>query len=403
MVHPLLITDPTLAALDDSCGMKLWYARFQSGGGVTATKDILSTEMLAATQTDLRMLGQMEDIHPDTIQGLINEILNGIGYETLGKNIRSRELLYRRLGWFAAYAIFIEPHQRKLYTPIPIDAEIDFNRNPLLVRMNPGRVLFNSSTSEVEHREFVPTQSVSARWREGWEWNIQPHLSLVAVREHLQRRIHWGRIQGLNTGYISSTENAQLHHPYVYAHFNKLTGEWTHNFKFQDQDGGNWVERPIWESPLSIVEWIRKCGPTVAETQFPLSPKIPVNEEMVQAWVARKIHRERQIHAMKIACQDNKALRAIHFPQVTSECAPANNVACVYKNLCWSTPFVRSALLNKDFKVNLPLLLTREQVQPPMITLSERVEQAIIDGRASTVEGAFDLEQKTPISPTLAD
>lgn len=394
MVQPLFLTDPALSALDDSCGMKLWYARFQSGGGITPLKDILTNEMLTATQMDLRMLGQMEDISPEMIQSLIDEILAGVGKDNLNNNIRSRELLYRRLGWFASYAIFIEPHQRKLYKPVPIEEEIDFNRSPLLIRINPGRVLYNASTQEIEHREFVPTSSVSAKWRDGWEWNIQPHISLIAVREHLQRRVHWSRIQGLNTGYVSSISNAQLHHPYVYAHFNKKTGEWTHQFKFQDQDNGDWVEKPIWESPLSIVEWVRKCGATIAETQFPLSPKIPVNEAMVQAWVARKIHRERQIHSMKLACQDNKSLRAVHFPQITSECSPVHSAPCAFKDLCWSTPFMSAAILNKDFKVNLPILLTSAHVQPSMITLSERVEQAIIDGRASTVEGAFDLESR---------
>jgi hypothetical protein len=49
------------------------------------------------------------------------------------------ELLYRRLGWMNAFALFIEPGIRRLYLTIPMDEEITLDRAPLSVKVRPGQ------------------------------------------------------------------------------------------------------------------------------------------------------------------------------------------------------------------------------------------------------------------------
>lgn len=393
IVRPIFLTTPEEVAFDESCGMKLWYRKYQNGGGIKPRHEVLRDEMLEATRSDMRILSTMPDISKEAIQEQIDYILTGIPTDQQGE-LRAKELLYRRLGWFAAYALFIEPGIRRSYDTMELDEEIDLDRSPLVVRMRGGRLLRHKHGYRVEHRAFVTTQMATEKWRARWEFDILPHLYLLAAREAQEHKVDFSRMVGLNVGITAATPDAPLNHPYVYAYFNRNSGEWTHKFKMHDEDGGSWYQRPIWECPLSLTTWVEKCGEHIAEGQFPLSPQIPINAGMVQRWIDRRLYRERNIQPMKSGCRENNSLRNIHFPSITTECAPLHGPACVFKDLCWSETFMRDALLRTQFAVNLPLLLTHSAdldkpiVVPPLPrkTLSELVEKTMEDARQEAEE-----------------
>lgn len=375
VARPIFLTTPEDAAADDLCGMKLWYRRYEQGGGITPKGELLRTEMLEATQSDMRILATLPDISKEAIQSLIDEILYAIPPDQQG-DIRAKELLYRRLGWFASYAMFMEPGIRRLYDTLPIEEEIDLDRHPLVIRMKSGRLLRHKHGYRVEHRFFVPTSVSSEKWRSRWEFDIYPQLLLQGAQENYEGKVDFARIVGLNVGVSPSIPDAPLHHPYVYAFFNKLTGEWTNKFKRQDEDGGQWIERGVWESPLSITTWVDKCGAAVADNQFPLSAQVALNRTMMQRWLDRRLYRERNLQTVKIGCKEASGLRNIHFPVHTEQCAPINGAPCDFRHLCWSEQFMRDALLRTKFNVNLPALLTNP-VPPKPPTLSQLVEDAM--------------------------
>lgn len=413
--QPIFVTTLKEANLDDSCPQKLWYAKFQRGSGIVPNTEILPNEMFEATLSDMQTVSLMQDISPGAIQEVIDGVLHGLSSQDL-KNTRAMELLYRRLGWMAAYAIFVEPQIRKIYATIDIPDTTWIERESLRVNTpTSGRLLRNRQNGQVEHREFVLTGSANAKWRESWEWNIRPHLTLLAIREGLGQKIDFCRIIGLNTGFTSSVPGAQLHHPYVYGHFNKTTGEWSHLFKLTDEDGGSWVERPVWEYGLTLIEWVIKVGATVADQQFPLSPKIPLNQRVVNLWLQRRLFRERHLQSMKVTAQDNMYLRNLHFPMKTEACAPIHSAPCAFKDLCWSEPFMSAALMSQKFTPNNPLLKVEEVREIPTVTvedsilplaalrqtLSDRVEAAIGAGRSEVVSGFVPANDANTVQPDI--
>lgn len=415
IARPIFLTTLQEASTDDACSMKLWYSKFQRGGGLTPNASLLSDEMYQATLSDMRTIALMEDISQAAIQEMIDEILSQLSSDD-HLNYRAKELLYRRLGWMSAYALFVEPQIRKIYETIDIEEEADIERESLMVRVQTGgRLLRHKQSNQIEHREFVMTATANAKWRDSWEWNIRPHLNFMAIREGLGKTLMWSRIIGLNTGFVANVENAQLHHPYVYGHFNQTTGEWTHAFKLKDEDGGTWRERPVWDYPGGLTDWVMKVGPVIAEQQFPLSPKIGLNRRLVDEWLQHRLHRERQIQSMKISAQDNPLIRNLHFPRRTDQCAPVHAAQCAFKDLCWSEPFMSAALQSTKFTVNLPLLLTQAPAEPirpiptippqrqALATLSDLVEKAISEGRAEVVEGFVPITDNPHITPLNID
>lgn len=402
MTTPVFLTTLDEVALDDACGMKLWFTKYHTGAGITERSSLLREEILLTTQSDLRTLSRMEDISIGQVQAMIDEILGALTTDQK-RDLPSMELLYRRLGWMAAYALYVEPMIRKLYLTVPLDEDIELSRSPLIVKMKAGRALRNRTTSELEYREFVPTHTVSARWRDSWETHIRPHVGLIAAREALQRRFHYARIQGLALGVTPSYVGAKLRHPYVYGFRNKRTGEWTHDFKLSSEL--DWEERPTWEYPLPLTQWITKCGATVADTQFPLSPKVNVNEGMVQMWVDRRIHRERALNQVKTSSHYNRHIRSLHFSQVSEKCSPVHTAPCAFRELCWSEPYLSKALEDTKFLRN-PLtqghFLRREEIERPSAATPEslsstitRIERIALPPSLGPIEQAVNLLAET--------
>lgn len=405
-LKPSFVIDLESANLDSACSRKLWFHKYHREHGITANTALLSNEMYQATLSDMRTIALMQDISQAAIQEMIDDVLLSLVPADL-TNTRAMELLYRRLGWLAAYALFVEPQIRKIYRTIDIAEESYLDRDSLRILLpTSGRLLQHRNNHQIEHRDFVQTGTINAKWRDGWQWNIRPHLSLLAIRESLSMKVDFARITGLATGFVPALPNPQLHHPYVYAYFNVATHEWTHQFKLKDEDGGTWKERPVWEFHGSLTDWVIRLGSTIAEQQFPLSPKIPLNGRIVEEWLARRLHRERHLHAVKTVCQTNLAIRNLHFPMQTDQCAPVHTAPCPYKDLCWSEPFMSAALTTTHFTLNTAppeapssASATRplSWLSPPTETLSERIEAAIDAGRASVVEGFVPCAR--PVAP----
>lgn len=406
LLSPIYFTTHEDAVADEVCPTKLWYKRYEGGNGISLRTDLLKNAMIDATRADLRMLSQMEDISKSAIQDTINEILVSIPYDMQG-DLQAKELLYRRLGWFAAQALFIEPALRKIYDTLPIPEEMDLERRPLILRMQMGRLLRNKHTFQVEHRGYMPSPVATLRWREKWQWDILPQLHLLTAREGTDWKVGTARIQGLNIGITPNTPNAQLHHPYVYAYFNRTTGEWTHKYHGIEEAGGSWVERPIWDSPLNITTWVHKCGAQVADAQFPLSDRLAFNAGMSQRWLDRRFYRERNLAQLKPALRDPSMVisKAVNFPPNTTACAPLHEPHCAFKDVCWAESFMKDALLkSSSFVPNLPLLLTQQVkeekpiVVSPRPTLSQLVEESMSAASLQIKQGEIIDLRPTPVT-----
>lgn len=346
----IFITDRTSAETDDRCGMKFWLYKKEADAGIVPKEEPLALSLGRQTHEDLALLAEMRDISPAGLSAVVDPILGALTEEDRFQQDKM-ELLYRRLGWFVAYGLFIEPGIRARYENVHIEKEIILDRTPLWVAVTPDRVLRNRESGKLEYREYKTSISASQKWMQSWHFAIQLHIGIAAIGEELGEKVNFAQVQALMKGDYSSVDH-RLVHPYAWGYRNSKTSEWTHSYL--QAKGSDWEPMPVWEYPGGLVAWVIKCGKEVAEQQFPYSPPVFLNARMLDEWVTRRTARERQVRIVTPLCRENPTLKSIYFEKRTSQCRPAFGDACPYLRVCWNATLAENPLLSEDFVKRTP-------------------------------------------------
>lgn len=329
----IYLTDRSAVETDDTCGMKFWWNRKEGGIGIVNKEEALPLLIGRETHLDLATVATMDDIRAESIQECVDDIISGLSdSDKLAQ--RKMELLYRRLGWLVAMALYVEPDIREQFTTVGLEDELILNRDPLWVAVTPDRILRNRKSSQLVYKEYKTTITAGYKWQQSWSFAIQLHIGLAAAEEELKQKIAFGQIMGLMKGYQTAGTNARLSHPYVWGYYNEKEGKWTHDY--DQARSSNWTPMPVWEFPGGIVEWVRRCGAEVARDQFPHSAPVFLNQRMLDDWVARRVHREGQIRAVEAECAEDTRLRGLWFERRTKNCRPAFGDPCPYIMKCWN-------------------------------------------------------------------
>lgn len=351
--HHTYIVDIASSEQDDTCPMKTWFGKFEGGRGIVPKNQVLPNQMIAETHADFRHLAKMMDITPENIQKVVESALSELTPEDK-LNRKAMELLYRRLGWFVAYALFKEPEVRAKYYDVGIDAELILDRDPLWVVTEPDRLLMDRGTEEYTYLEYtlMPPGISNKNWLQQWLYNIRLHVGIAALADAKKINADYGQMMGLSEGYISSVDG-RLVHPYVWG-YRDDKGNWSIGFKTENE---GFKPTPVWEFPGGIMGWVQLCGKTAADFQFQLSPPIRINRAQVNEWVSRRLHRERAVKIMADTCHVNYHLRTIHFQKNSSQCRPANGPACPFLKACWDKDLAVNAFKTGEYVPNvIPLV-----------------------------------------------
>lgn len=359
MTSNIFITDLRSSEMDDACGMRYWLNAFEGGRGMVKKEQVVPDAILEATKGDLRMLASMEDISEGAIQACVDDILSGLSADDK-KDFAKMELLYRRLGWFAAFALYVEPELREKWETISIDEQIILDRDPLWVVCTPDRLLRNKASGEIVYREYMPMPHslTNQKWLHAWLYNPRLHVGMAAVNDHLEKHgppstIAYGEVMGMSKGWMSQADG-KLSHPYVRGYYNPENVEWTHSAaQLSTVNGGHWETIPVWDFPGGIIAWVKLCGEGVAKQQFGMSPAVILNEDMVHEWVARRIHRERQINITKDISHINTYLRQINFERRTFQCYLPNGDVCPYLKACWHPEVGKEPFKSGEYVPNI--------------------------------------------------
>lgn len=100
---------------------------------------------------------------------------------------------------------------------------------------------------------------------------------------------------------------------------------------------------PVWEMAAGVKGWVAGMPDDVLVTQFPITPPIIVNEDLVEAFFAQRNIREQEIQlalSMLEDC-DEEARQFIlntSFTQRFDQCSPAYGKGCAYKQICFGPP-----------------------------------------------------------------
>src|ERR1051326_8529564 len=218
----IYLEDRSGAELDDKCGMAYWWNR-KAGPkklGIVPKEAALALRIGAETHNDLLTVAKMPSVHRDAVAEMVQEILNGVAEDAKDPTNQGKmELLYRRLGWFVAFALFIEPGIRARYETILVEDELILDRDPLWVAVTPDRILKHRDDGRLEYREYKTTISASQKWLQSWHFALQLHLGLAAASEELEQKINFAQVMGLMKGNLSAADK-RLIHPYVWGFYN---------------------------------------------------------------------------------------------------------------------------------------------------------------------------------------
>lgn len=342
----IYLTDRSAAEVDDKCPQRYWWNRYEGGKGVVPASEDLALRVGRETHADLQAVSELEDdqLNDLGIQSMIDMIMAGIKEEHKSEQDKM-ELVYRRLGWLAAFAIYLEPSIRARYTTEAIEKEVVLDRSPLWVATTPDRVLRErSGKKSLIYWDYKSTITANSKWMASWHYKIQLHLGLAAMSEELSEKVAFAQVMGLMKGDKRGEFN-RLSHPYVWCWYNTKTQQWSHEY----QRGGEWQHMPVWEYPGGIIAWVRFCGEEVALAQFPFTHPVFFNELMLDRWVKRRIEREQRIKWALDACKTDVRVRSFHFPMIQDQCRPPFGDQCPYLRLCWTADGQRTALSKGDF------------------------------------------------------
>ncbi len=349
----VFLTDLNAIEADDTCGMKYWLANHEGGRGILQKDSYLASAIENQLHADLRDISKMDNPTPPNLYHLVNEITDALT-DAERKDISKMELLYRRLGLAIAFALFEEPHIRRHYETLDIDASVVLDRDPLWVIVHPDRILRDRLTDEIIYRRyaFQPSGYFHRNWLNSWAYNIELHAGIAAVTEELAdegKHVDYGQIVGMGMGYNSIIDN-RLIHPYVWAFRNESTGEWKHSTLGGEQK--EWKATPVWEFPGGLVNWITKCGEGTAKSLFRLSSPVFLNKDILDNWTARRLHRERTIKTIRQVSRYNIHVRNLNFERRTSQCRPAHGEECPYIKVCWSKTGSQYPIESNEFMEN---------------------------------------------------
>lgn len=128
--------------------------------------------------------------------------------------------------------------------------------------------------------------------------------------------------------------------PFCYAY--KRTGtppfsrdEITYEYK------AGFKRSPVWEMDGGVKAWVASMPDTILVNQFPQTPPIFINDDMVENFFAQRNIREQEIQiatGMLDFAPDAETKEAIlntTFPQNFSACSPAWGKGCPYKRICF--------------------------------------------------------------------
>lgn len=356
----IYMTDVSNVEVDDTCGMRYWYRKYEAGDGIINKDTIIGKLIDDQTHADLRTLSTMVDISVPAIQDVVDDALGALTATDKG-DAKKMELLYRRLGWFVSFALFQEPAVREKWDTLPCESAIILDKDPLWVVAYPDRLMKHKKTGEITYREYVGMAPGLTRekWLQSWHYNIRLHVGLAAACDETVQpdptlRPAYAQVMGMSKGHYSTLDN-RLIHPYVWGYKDVHTGEWTSTMT--ERKAGHWIPAPVWDYPGGIVAWVRMLGESVARSQFQMSPAVYLNKDILDAWAGARIHREREIESIRGVSTSNPYMRSIYFRRVTNQCRPAEGDACQFHSACWDKKIGLAPLKTGAYVPNNPSLM----------------------------------------------
>lgn len=208
---------------------------------------------------------------------------------------------------------------------------------PQLVFMSKPDVLVRSAEGLTAYLEYKSTSSKKPEWINSWETAVQLHSTIKAVKETTGIDVDHVIVQGLYKGFESYGKQSS---PFCYYYRRNGNPPFTANEISYEYKAGM-RRHPVWELTGGVEGWVGSMPESILAEQFPRTPPIFFNEDLIEAFFRQREMREWDINlaleSLETNDEDYKTfIMDKHFPQRFDQCTPAygKGRACEYKALC---------------------------------------------------------------------
>lgn len=212
-----------------------------------------------------------------------------------------------------------------------LDGQFIFMAKPDLVLEGPEGAVYV---------EYKTTRSKKVEWINSWDKSVQVHATMAAIKQTLGIDCVGVIVQGLYKGYESY---GKISSPFAYAYHRWGNPPFTQTETVYEYKAG-YKRYPVWELDGGCKKWVDGMPSEVLMEQFPQTPIIFPDQDMIRAFFAQRAMRELDIRLAREMilkareAGDNKTVQSIltvTFPQRFKECKPAHGFECPRQHLCW--------------------------------------------------------------------
>lgn len=221
-------------------------------------------------------------------------------------------------------------------TIVAIEQECEYKLEDDLIFMSKPDLILESKDGEWHYIEYKSTSSKKNEWIESWETAVQLHSSVKAVEATMGKAPSDVTIVGLYKGYVSYGKQSS---PMCYAYMKKGNPPFTEDVVSYEYKAG--LRRyPTWELEGGTAKWVDEMDEVKLAEQFPMTPPIFINDDLVKSFFNQTAKRENEIAVASLLLNSpddsdqNEALLDRVFPQRFDQCKPAYGFSCEFRKLC---------------------------------------------------------------------
>lgn len=238
--------------------------------------------------------------------------------------------------------VAVETEMEYPLNPDPISAD-----DPEFIFMTKPDLVVEDLEGNLVYLEYKTTKFKNDKWINSWETAVQLHSSVKATGLTLGREPNCVQIIGLYKGYESY---GKQNSPFCYAYKKNGNPPFTQDIVQYEYKAG-FKRYPTWELKGGVKEWVESMPDDVLANQFPMTPIIMVNEDLVKKFFEQRLIRETEIFNGTSLIDSERITLDRVFPQKFDQCQPAFGWACEFKKLCHG--YV-SDPLQEGFELRMP-------------------------------------------------
>ncbi len=195
-------------------------------------------------------------------------------------------------------------------------------------------LIMEDYAGEWHYIEYKSTSSKKDSWVNSWDTAVQLHSSIKAVEETMGKAPVDVTIVGLYKGYESYGKQSS---PFCYAYKKFGNPPFTTDQVSYEYKSG-FKRYPTWEMVGGVKAWVESMPEDVLGNNFPMTPPIMVNDNLVARFFAQRLIREREIlqglEQLALSGETSNEVLDKYFPQKFDKGVPGWGYPCEFRKLC---------------------------------------------------------------------